>query len=276
VLEAHTLEAALTARIGQGRKCLVPYLTAGCRPDWLTLVSALGAGGADAIEIGIAFSDPMIDGEQIQIACQRALAAGTTPESVLTSLAERPRKGEEPPLVVMTYYNIALHRGLEHFASDLADAGVSGCILPDLPLEEMDPWAEAAGAAGIATVLLAAPSSPDARVAEICRRSQGFVYGVGLMGVTGERDALARSALAVAARLKAATTKPVLVGVGVSNREQAVRVGEVADGAIVGSAVVRRVLEGQAPEDVAEFVRSIRAGLDELTGQPRSQGGLVT
>ena len=152
--------------------------------------------------------------------------------------------------------------GHERFARSLAEAGVAGAIVPDLPLEEIGPWAEAADAAGVETVLLAAPTGSAARLARVCARSRGWVYGVGLLGVTGERASLARSALDIARRLKAATDKPVLVGIGVSDPAQAAEVASVADGVIVGSAVVRRLLDGGGPEAVGGFVAELRAGLD--------------
>jgi tryptophan synthase alpha chain len=143
---------------------------------------------------------------------------------------------------------------------------VAGAIVPDLPFEEVGPWAQAADDAGVETILLAAPTASDERLARICERSRGWVYGVGLLGVTGERDELARSALEMARRLKSVTDKPVLIGVGVSNAEQAAEVAAVADGVIVGSALVRRLLDGGGAEAAGAFVSELRAGLDALTG----------
>ena len=170
--------------------------------------------GADAVEVGLPFSDPMMDGPTIQEASLRALERGTTPDSVLAEL----RALEAPvPLVVMTYCNLVLRAGTKRFASELAGAGVRGAIVPDLPLEESAEWeADAAGDA-VETVLLAAPVTPDDRLAVICEHSHGFVYGVNLMGVTGERDSLATSSSVLAKRLKAATDKPVIMGFGISS-----------------------------------------------------------
>jgi tryptophan synthase alpha chain len=260
--EAGPLEARLRATRDAGRKLLVPYVTGGY-PGWERAVEACAAEGADAIEVGIPFSDPVMDGPTIQEASERALAAGATPQGIVTALATVDTGAV--PLVVMTYYNTVHRYGLERFARSLADASVAGAIVPDLPLEEVAPWAAAADGAGVATVLLAAPTGSDERLARICARSRGWVYGVGLLGVTGERASLARSALEIARRLKAMTDKPVLVGVGVSNAAQAVEVAGVADGVIVGSAVVRRLLDGGGPEAVGEFVAGLRAGLDEMT-----------
>jgi tryptophan synthase alpha chain len=243
-----------------GRKILVPYVTGGMSADWLDVVRAIADAGADAIEIGIPFSDPVMDGPVVQEASQRALESGATPQSILDGL-----RGVDAgvPFAAMTYYNIAFHMGLERFASSLADAGVDAAILPDLPLEEAGPWCKAADAAAIETVLLAAPTAPDDRLPRVCERSRGFVYGVGLLGVTGERSAVAESALVIAKRLKAVTDKPVLVGVGVSNVEQARALCEQADGVIVGSALVRRLLDGEGPSGAAAFVSGLRRGLDD-------------
>jgi len=253
------LETHLRARRDAGRKLLVPYVTGGLGDDWLDVVRAVADAGADAIEIGVPFSDPVMDGPIIQEASERALRAGATPVSVLEGLRD---VDAGVPLAVMTYYNIAFRMGHERFAASLADAGVAAAILPDLPLEESGPWARAADASDVETVMLAAPTAPDARLPRIAARARGFVYAVGLLGVTGERDALATSAIEIAGRVKAVTTKPVLVGVGVSNAAQAVEVSAVADGVVVGSALMRRVLEGAGPTGAGEFVAGIRAALD--------------
>ncbi len=253
------LETALRAARASGRKLLVPYVTGGYGDDWADVVRAVADAGADAIEIGIPFSDPVMDGPVIQEASEVALRAGATPVSVLDELR---RVDAGVPLAVMTYYNIAFRMGHERFAASLADSGVAAAILPDLPLEEAGPWARAADAAGVETVLLAAPTAPDDRLPRIVERARGFVYAVGLLGVTGERAALAESSLVIARRLKAVTDKPVLVGVGVSTADQAVEVSAVADGVVIGSALMRRVLEGEGPAGAARFVAEVRAALD--------------
>jgi tryptophan synthase alpha chain len=166
------------------------------------------------------------------------------------------------PLVVMCYYNTVFHAGHERFAADLAAAGISGAIIPDLPLEESDDWTRAADTAGVATVMLAAPTAPDERLPRVAARARGFVYSVGLLGVTGERESLAATATALAARVKKVTSMPVLVGVGVSNAAQAVEASKVADGVIMGAAVVRRMIEGGA-DAVGAFVGEVRTALDE-------------
>lgn len=258
--EVGTLEGTLRDARAKGRKLLVPYVTGGLGSDWLDVVRAVADAGADAIEIGIPFSDPVMDGPVIQRASEDALAAGATPGSILSAL-----RGHDAgvPLAVMTYYNICFHMGHERFADALVGAGVSAAILPDLPLEEVGPWCAAADPAGIETVLLAAPTAPDERLPRICARSRGFVYAVGLLGVTGERDALASTATAIASRLKEVTDKPVLVGVGVSNASQAVEACRVADGVVIGSALIRVLLDGGGPAGAGAFVAGVRHALDE-------------
>lgn len=255
-----SLDNHFSALCSSGRKCLVPYLTAGLE-GWTECLQAAAEAGADAVEVGIPFSDPVMDGPIIQQASDKSLAAGTTPDSIIANLAKSP---PPVPTIVMTYTNIAHHMGYDRFARSLADAGVSGAILADLPLNEAGPWCEAADASGIATILLAAPTSSDDRCRAIAKRSRGFIYAVGLLGVTGERERLAASATVVASRLKAITDKPVLVGVGVSTPDQAVEASRVADGVVVGSAFVRRMLEGASPENIGEVVGEFRTALDTL------------
>jgi tryptophan synthase alpha chain len=255
------IESAFRAKRDAGQKLLVPFLTGGTSDDWMDLVRAAAAAGADAIEIGVPFSDPVMDGPVIQEASLLALNRGTTPTSVLHDLASA---DIDVPLLIMTSYNIAFRSGHARFVQQLVDHGVAGVILPDLPLDESDDWRSVASEAGIENVLLAAPTSPDDRLARICAASRGFVYGVGTLGVTGERTTLADSAKIIASRLKATSDRPILVGVGVSNAEQAVQCAEVSDGVIVGASVVRRVLEGQGAEGVGRYVEELRRGLDGM------------
>ena len=253
------LEAALRARRDAGRKLVVPYITGGY-PGWIDAVRAAAANGADAVEVGIPFSDPVMDGPVIQQASQTALEAGTTPPGVFDGIRSL---DIGIPVAVMCYYNTVFHAGHERFAQEAAAAGVAGVIVPDLPLEESGPWCEAADAAGLDTVMLAAPTAPDERLPRILARAHGFVYSVGLLGVTGERDALAASALRLVRRLKPLTDLPILVGVGVSNAAQAAEVCEVADGAVQGASVMRRMIEGGA-EAVGAYVAEVRSAVDAV------------
>jgi len=252
------LESALRARRDAGGKSLVPYLTGGLG-DWQEMVRAAADAGADAIEIGIPFSDPVMDGPVIQEANEIALAAGITPAGVLDGIAEL---DAGVPIAVMTYANLVYRFGWQRFADRCAEVGVAAAILPDIPLEEAGPWCDAADRAGVETVLLAAPTGSDERLARICARSKGFVYGVGLLGITGERTSLAASATVIAARLKAVTDTPVLIGVGIGTPAQAVEVCRQADGVVVGSAIVRSMLAEGTPAAIAELVGSFRSALD--------------
>jgi tryptophan synthase alpha chain len=253
------LEQRLRARRDAGGKLLVAYVTGGMGDDWLDAVHAVADAGADAIEIGIPFSDPVMDGPTIQEASVRALARGTTPSTILDALA-----GTEVgvPLAAMTYYNLVFRAGHRRFARSLIDAGVVGAIVPDLPPEEAGGWCEEADAAGVETVFLVAPSTPAERARQICALSRGFVYGVGVMGVTGERVALAATARQVAGRLRPMTDVPVCIGIGVSTPAQAAEVCSEADGVVVGSALVRRLLDGGGPDGAAAFVAALRAAID--------------
>jgi tryptophan synthase alpha chain len=254
-----SLEEVLAARRATGSKLLVPYLMGGLNDDWVEALQAVVAAGADAVEVGIPFSDPVMDGPVIQEASVRSLAGGTTPQSVIDGIA---RAGIGVPVVVMTYYNLVYRAGHHRMAATLASAGIKGAILPDLPLEELGPWAEEADDAGVATVLLVAPSTPAERVRRICERCRGFVYAVARMGVTGEQTALSGGAAEVSGRVRAVTDLPVCIGVGISTPAQAVEACRVADGVVVGSAIVRRLLDGGGSEAAASFVGELRAALD--------------
>lgn len=252
------MERFLRDRRDNGSKLLVAYITGGYE-GWEVAVETAAAAGADAIEIGIPFSDPVMDGPVIQKASQIALEAGASPASVLAAV---PNLDTGVPHAVMTYYNLAHHAGHERFAAMLVNSGIDAAILPDLPLVESAPWREAAAAAGIETIMLAAPTTPEDRLADLCEASKGFVYAVGLLGVTGERANLAATATEIAGRCKQVTDKPVLTGVGIGSPEQAVEACSVADGVIIGSAVVRRFLDGEGAEGVGELIASYRNALD--------------
>jgi len=258
------METVLRARRAAGHKLLVPYITGGLT-GWTEAIAAAVVAGADALEVGIPFSDPVMDGPVIQEASQRALDDGITPMAIIDALA---RLDVAVPMAVMTYYNTVFRAGHERFAQALAAAGIAAAIVPDLPLEESGEWCAAADAAGVETVMLAAPTAPDERLPRVCARARGFVYAVGLLGVTGERSELASTAVEMARRLKAVTDVPVLVGVGVSNAAQAVETCRVADGVIQGASVVRRLMDG-GPEAVGAFVAEVRAAIDQSSGAGR-------
>ncbi len=255
------LEPWLRARRDEGRKLLVPYLMGGMSEDWVESLQAVVAAGADAVEVGIPFSDPLMDGPVIQRAGVHALDRGATPARVIDDVASAELA---VPVAAMTYYNIVFRMGHRRMARSLRAAGIGAAIVPDLPLEELDPWAAEADAAEVATVLLVAPSTPLSRVARICARSRGFVYAVARMGVTGERESLGSDSADVVRRIRQVTDGPVCVGVGVSTPAQARAACAVADGVVVGSALVRRLLEGGGPDAAAELVGQLRAALDEI------------
>jgi tryptophan synthase alpha chain len=257
VITAPRIEDSFRAKRAAGRKLLVPYVTGGF-DGWREAIEGAAAAGADAIEIGLPFSDPVMDGPVIQEASQRALEGGATPVSILDAVADL---DIDIPVAVMTYYNTVYRFGHRRFAQRLLEVGVSGAIVPDLPLEESRPWTESADEYGVETIMLAAPTAPDERLPRVCARAHGFVYAVGLLGVTGERAQLASTAVRMAERLKAVTDKPVLIGVGVSNAEQAVEACRVADGVIQGASVMRRLIDG-GPDAVHAYVTEVRKALD--------------
>lgn len=244
-----------------GRKLFVPYITAGM-PSPEAFVELAGALGqvADAIEVGVPFSDPIMDGPVIQEASTRALAAGITVERAL-ELGGRAAAAAGVPIAFMTYYNPVHRRGVEWFAAEVEASGAAGVIVPDLPHEESGPLVEALGARKLALVQLISPTTPPERTAMLAAASTGFVYAVSRLGVTGERLSLDQAARVVVDRIRPHTRLPVLLGIGISGGEQARTAAAIADGVIVGSAVVRKVLDGDL-EGVASLAREIRSALD--------------
>ena len=259
------LAAHLEARRAGGRKLLVPYLVAGI-PDRTTFPQALEvvAEQADAVEIGIPYSDPLMDGPVIAAAATRALEAGVGPVEALRLAAGT---ATPAPRVAMTYYNPIHRRGHDAFCSAAAEAGLSGLIVPDLPLEESDDLQRAAAAAGLAWIPLVSPTSSPDRVKTIAAGATGFVYAVSTLGVTGARTRLSERAAAVARACRAATDRPVLVGIGISNEAQAAEAAQAADGVVIGSAVVSLVLENGAAA-AAAFLARVRGSLDEVGQGP--------
>jgi tryptophan synthase alpha chain len=239
-----------------GHAALMPYLMGGF-PDLdasLAIGEAYADGGADLVELGVPFSDPLADGPVIHAAGTRALASGATVPAVIElarALAER------LPVVLMCYANLVLARGVERFADELAQADVSGLIIPDLPLEESSAALEACDAAGLALVPLIAPTTPEERLARICAQARGFIYTVSVTGTTGERTGLDSGALL--ARVRAHATVPVALGFGIATGEQAAAAAAAgADGVIVGSRLVRAAADG---EDVRALVAELSAAL---------------
>ncbi|MGH8900221.1 MAG: tryptophan synthase subunit alpha [Egibacteraceae bacterium] len=244
-----------------GRAALAIYLPAGY-PDLDTSRACLEAAaeaGADLLEVGFPYSDPLMDGPTIQAASQVALDAGYTPADDFTLCAALTERVGVPALV-MTYYNLAWrYRGTEQlaaFAGAAARAGLAGAILPDLPAEEGGGWLPVAAEAGLDTVFLAAPTSTDARLKAVAEASTGFIYATSMLGVTGERQSLSAAASPLVRRLRAVTDKPVCVGIGVTTPEHAAEVSNFADGVIVGSAAVRAAGNG-GPLAVRALVRDL-------------------
>jgi tryptophan synthase alpha chain len=245
VAPVERLEGRLRRMRSEGRAALVAYGVAGY-PDLagsLDAFRAMADAGADVLEVGPPFSDPLIDGPVIQRAVTTALDAGTRMDDVLGLVADL-TAGVEVPVVLLVYYNLVAHRGPERFAAELAAAGACGAIVPDLPPEEAGEWLAAAGEQQVAPVFLAAPTSTDRRLQAVGEATRGFVYAQASLGVTGLRASLAAGIEGLVARVRAHTDLPVCAGIGVSNAEQAAAVARFADGAIVGTALVRRLGEG--------------------------------
>lgn len=243
-----------------GRKILVPYLMAGI-PDPAGFGGALAAVAehADAVEVGLPFSDPLMDGPVIAAAAERAIRNAVGP---LAAIDLARRVALEVPRVAMSYYN-PIHRvGEAAFCGRLVEAGFAGLIVPDVPLEESEVLRREAAAAEVAWVPLVAPTSTPDRIKAIAAAATGFVYAVSTLGVTGTRESLSERAERVAAACRDVTELPVLVGIGVSNREQAVEAARASDGVVIGSAVVRLVLEEGAPA-AAAFLAGVREALDQ-------------
>jgi tryptophan synthase alpha chain len=253
-----SLETYLRSVRERERKALVPYFVGGLTDDWVHHVEAAVQAGADLVEIGLPFSDPMMDGVVIQEASRRALARGTTIESIMRDLEAF---DGAVPLVAMTYYNLMLHYGLERAAGRLAGAGVTGAIVPDLTLEESAEWRRACAAHDVATVFLVAPSTPDARVARVVEASEGFVYASARMAVTGAAEAHG-DAEQVALAVRRFTDRPCYVGIGITRPAQAAAAAAISDGVIIGSALVKILLEGGGGADVEAFVTTFRRALD--------------
>ena len=247
----------------EGRAALVTYFTAGF-PDSTTsreAMTALAESGADIVEVGVPYTDPLMDGPVIQDAADRALAAGFHVRDLLGNVEAVAAAGAVP--VVMSYWNPILRYGPEAFARDLASAGGAGLITPDLIPDEAAEWRAAADAHGVASIFLVAPSSTDARLALTAAACRGFVYAASTMGVTGARTSVGSGARDLVARTRAVTDLPICVGLGVSTGEQAAEVASFADGVIVGSALVRALGDGVAAGNGTTALRELTVQLAE-------------
>jgi tryptophan synthase alpha chain len=252
------LEARLAEARGDGRAALVAYGVAGYpdRDTALAAFRAMAEAGADVLEVGPPYSDPLIDGPVIQRAVQAALDHGTRLDDVFAMVSELTADPSMPPVVLLLYYNLIAHRGPDRFARELAASGACGAVVADLPPEEAGEWLAASERAAIAPVFLAAPTSTDARLDAVARAGRGFVYAQATLGVTGLRASLAAGVDELVGRIRTHTDRPVCVGIGVSNAEQAASVARFADGVIVGTALVRRL-----GDDGVEGVRALTAEL---------------
>jgi tryptophan synthase alpha chain len=264
------LAEEFAAARGEGRSLLVAYLPAGfpTQDGGVAALRAMVESGVDVVEVGLPYSDPLMDGPTIQDAVDRALAAGTRTRDVLRTVEAVAATGA--PTLVMSYWNPIERYGVDAFARDLAAAGGAGVITPDLLPEEAGPWRAAADATGLDPVFLVAPSSTDARIASTAAACRGFVYAASTMGVTGVRSAVGGRAAELVARVRAATDLPVAVGLGVSSAGQAAEVAAYADGVIVGSAFVRALLD--APDEAAG-VRAAAELAGELASGVRRRAG---
>ncbi len=258
------VETALAGIRAAGRRSLVTYVTGGIRDDWTGLLDAMTGAGADAVEIGLPFSDPMLDGPEIQEASTAAISRGATLPGILAELRGwRSTASRDVPLIAMTYASHAYSRGLARFCRDLADAGIAGTIIPDLPDSEAGEYLNEAAAAGLDATLMVTPATPPRQMRLIAARSRGFLYVMSVMATTGTRpqrdDAIG---WATAARALPDSPRPVLIGFGIDTPERAAAAARHADGAIVASALVRQVLDGATAADIASTVAALRRAVD--------------
>jgi tryptophan synthase alpha chain len=268
------IEAKFAALAAEGRAGFVAYIMAG-DPDAATaleIMKGLPAAGADLIELGMPFSDPMAEGPTIQFASQRSLAGGMTISGTLETVRAFRQGDETTPVILMGYLNPVLNRGFTTFARDAAKAGVDGVIIVDCPPEESDPLADALDAAGLSLIRLAAPTTDDKRLPMVVRRTSGFVYYVSVAGVTGVKEADADAVAPAVRRVKAASGLPVAVGFGIKTPERAAEVARVADAVVVGSALVEVVateISTGSNENVTQKVLSKAAALAKAVRDAR-------
>ena len=256
------IDAKFAALKAEGKKAFVAYVMAG-DPDYdasLEVVRGLPAAGVDVIELGLPFTDPMADGPTIQLAGQRALEAGMTLEKTLQMVRDFRAGDDTTPIVMMGYYNPIYSRGVDRFLADAAKAGIDGLIVVDLPPEEDDELCIPAQKAGLNFIRLATPTTDDARLPKVLQNTSGFVYYVSITGITGAAAAEATDVAPEVARIKAATDLPVIVGFGIRTPQSAEAIASVADGCVVGSAIVAAQAEGKPAAEVLAFVKSLSDG----------------
>lgn len=258
------IQQVFERRKAEKKAVLVAYLTAGDpTPDATPgLVAALERGGADLIELGVPFSDPIADGPVIQRGADRALKAGTTVAKVL-AIARKIRETSDIPLLLFTYLNPVMRYGLANLARDARAAGIDGCLLTDVSVEEAEVYVDAMCAAGLDTVFLAAPTSTPERLKLVAKYSSGFIYLVSRTGVTGERADLSDSLPPLIQAARAVSDLPLAVGFGINTPDQAAAVAKLADGVVVGSAIVRLIEQNSGEEGLEQYARSLRQGMDK-------------
>ena len=256
------IDAKFAALTADGKKAFVAYVMAG-DPDYATsleLIKGLPGAGVDIIEMGLPFTDPMADGETIQLAGQRALEAGQTLQKTLDMAAEFRKTDDTTPIVMMGYYNPIFNRGVDRFLVDAKAAGIDGLIVVDLPPEEDDELCIPAQKAGLNFIRLATPTTDDKRLPKVLQNTSGFVYYVSITGITGSAEANAADVAPEVTRIKAQTDLPLIVGFGIKTPEAAQSIASVADGCVVGSAIVAELAKGRPVADVLAFVRSLADG----------------
>ncbi|MBT55204.1 MAG: tryptophan synthase subunit alpha [Mameliella sp.] len=256
------IESTFARLQAEGRKAFVSYIMAG-DPDVdtsLAVMKGLPGAGVDVIELGLPFTDPMADGETIQLAGQRALEGGMTLDRTLQMVRDFRKDDNETPIVMMGYYNPIYARGVDTFLAQANEAGIDGLIIVDLPPEEDEELCIPAQAAGLNFIRLATPTTDDKRLPKVLQNTSGFVYYVSITGITGAAAAQAADVAPEVARIKAKTDLPVIVGFGIRTPETSRSIASVADGCVVGSAIVSEIAAGKPVEDILSFVASLAAG----------------
>ncbi|MCG6882705.1 MAG: tryptophan synthase subunit alpha [Silicimonas sp.] len=256
------IDAKFAALKASGRKAFVSYIMAG-DPDYetsLEIVRGLPAAGVDVIELGLPFTDPMADGPTIQLAGQRALEAGQTLIKTLALARTFREDDQETPIVLMGYYNPIYSHGVERFLADAKAAGIDGLIVVDLPPEEDAELCIPAQKAGLNFIRLATPTTDEKRLPKVLQNTSGFVYYVSITGITGAANAVATDVGPEVARIKSSTELPVIVGFGIKTPESSREIASIADGAVVGSAIVERIGMGESPDEVLAFVKGLADG----------------